>query len=80
MPRVVLVTGVSRDLGARFARTLAADGRFDVIGVDSNFRSNPDGPFLYIAVSAASFQPYVADFIAGRTGTRVGAAATGRKG
>jgi UDP-glucose 4-epimerase len=34
MPRVVLVTGVSRDLGARFARTLAADGRFDVIGVD----------------------------------------------
>ncbi|HET9647022.1 MAG TPA: NAD-dependent epimerase/dehydratase family protein [Microlunatus sp.] len=34
MPRVVLVTGVSRDLGARFARTLAAGGAYDVIGVD----------------------------------------------
>lgn len=46
---------------------------FDVIGVDSNFRSNPDGPFLYIAVSASSFQPQVADFIAGRSGRRFGA-------
>jgi UDP-glucose 4-epimerase len=34
MPRVVLVTGVSRDLGARFARTLAAAGRHEVVGVD----------------------------------------------
>jgi UDP-glucose 4-epimerase len=34
MARVVLVTGVSRDLGARFARTLADDDRFQVIGVD----------------------------------------------
>ena len=34
MSRVVLVTGVSRDLGARFARTLAAAGGCDVIGVD----------------------------------------------
>jgi UDP-glucose 4-epimerase len=32
--RVVLVTGVSRDLGAKFARTLAADPDYDVIGVD----------------------------------------------
>ncbi len=32
--RVGLVTGVSRDLGARFARALAADDGFDVIGVD----------------------------------------------
>ena len=47
---------------------------FDVIGVDSNFRSNPDGPFIYIAVSAASFQPQVADFIAGRTGRPFGGA------
>jgi UDP-glucose 4-epimerase len=34
MPRVVLVTGVSRDLGARFARTLAADDQCTVVGVD----------------------------------------------
>ena len=34
MARVVLVTGVSRDLGAKFARTLAADDSFEVIGVD----------------------------------------------
>ena len=34
MTRAVLVTGVSRDLGARFARELAADGAVEVIGVD----------------------------------------------
>ncbi len=34
MTRVVLVTGVSRDLGAKYARTLAADDSFEVIGVD----------------------------------------------
>jgi UDP-glucose 4-epimerase len=34
MSRVVLVTGVSRDLGARFARALAAEGSYEVIGVD----------------------------------------------
>ncbi|SDS45629.1 NAD-dependent epimerase/dehydratase family protein [Microlunatus soli] len=34
MSRVVLVTGVSRDLGARFARTLAASPDVVVIGVD----------------------------------------------
>jgi UDP-glucose 4-epimerase len=34
MTRVVLVTGVSRDLGAKFARTLAADEAYTVIGVD----------------------------------------------
>ncbi|WP_084541510.1 NAD-dependent epimerase/dehydratase family protein [Nocardioides alkalitolerans] len=35
MGRVVLVTGVSRDLGRRFARTIAADPAVDrVIGVD----------------------------------------------
>jgi UDP-glucose 4-epimerase len=34
MARVVLVTGVSRDLGARFARALAADDQCEVLGVD----------------------------------------------
>ncbi|WP_432558632.1 NAD-dependent epimerase/dehydratase family protein [Granulicoccus sp. GXG6511] len=34
MSRVVLVTGVSRDLGARVARSLAADGQHEVVGVD----------------------------------------------
>ncbi len=32
--RVVLVTGVSRDLGARFARALAAEDGFRVLGID----------------------------------------------
>jgi UDP-glucose 4-epimerase len=32
--RVILVTGVSRDLGARFARSLAADGDAEVVGID----------------------------------------------
>lgn len=45
---------------------------YDVIGVDSNFRSNPNGPFIYIAVSASAFQPYLADFVAGRSGIPVG--------
>lgn len=54
---------------------------FDLVGVDSNFRSNPDGPFIYIAVSAASFAGAAPDFIAGRTGTPVGGRrpASGRK-
>src|SRR3712207_1827651 len=35
MGRIVLVTGVSRDLGGRFARTITADPEVDrVIGVD----------------------------------------------
>lgn len=54
---------------------------YEVIGVDSNFRSNPDGPFIYIAVSAAAFAPRVPDFIAGRSGIRVGGGVTAsRKG
>jgi UDP-glucose 4-epimerase len=32
--RVVLVTGVSRDLGARFARSLATDAAVEVVGLD----------------------------------------------
>jgi protease YdgD len=57
------------DSGSSF---LVRDGNgYSVIGVDSNFRSNPSGPFLYIAVSASAFQPFVADFIAGRIGAPV---------
>jgi protease YdgD len=47
---------------------------FDVIGVDSSFRTNPSGPFIYIAVSANNFAPSVAEFVAGRTGRRVSGA------
>jgi protease YdgD len=54
------------DSGSAF---LVRNGQgFEVVGVDSKFRSNPGGSFLYIAVSAAAFHSYVADFIAGRTG------------
>ncbi len=57
------------DSGSAF---LVREGNgFSVIGVDSNFRSNPDGPFLYIAVSASAFERFVPDFIAGRSGTPV---------
>lgn len=45
---------------------------FDLIGVDSNFRSQRGGPFIYIAVSAASFAAQAPDFIAGRTGVTIG--------
>ena len=42
-----------------------------IAGVDSNFRSNPKGAFLYVAVSAASFERYVPDFLARRIGRGV---------
>ncbi|MEZ5996303.1 MAG: trypsin-like serine protease [Hyphomonadaceae bacterium] len=65
------------DSGSAF---LVRDGAgFDVIGVDSNFRSNPDGPFINIAVSAASFAAAAPDFIAGRTGVELGGRRGGRK-
>ncbi len=44
---------------------------FDVVGVDSSFRTNPGGPFIYIAVSAQNLAPSVPEFVAGRTGRRV---------
>lgn len=50
----------------------SGDG-FDLVGVDSNFRSNANGPYINIAVSAAAFAPHVADFVAGRSGVRVNA-------
>lgn len=56
-------------------------GGYDVVGTDSKFRSNPDGPFVYIAVSASAWAARAPDFIAGRTGTPVGrqVAGGGRK-
>ena len=57
------------DSGSGF---LVRDGAgFDLIGVDSNFRSQRGGPFIYIAVSAASFASQAPAFIEGRTGTPV---------
>jgi protease YdgD len=49
---------------------------YDVVGIDSKFRSNPNGPFIYVAVSAAAFVDRVPDFLAGRTGLPVGGART----
>jgi hypothetical protein len=46
---------------------------FNVVGVDSNFRSRTDGPYINIAVSAAAFAPHLADFVAGRSGVQVNA-------
>ncbi|MBY0563510.1 MAG: trypsin-like serine protease [Hyphomonadaceae bacterium] len=64
------------DSGSGF---LVRDGdRFDLIGVDSNFRSNPNGPFIYIAVGAGAFQSRLADFVAGRTGAPFRGAAAGK--
>jgi protease YdgD len=45
---------------------------YDVVGIDSKFRSDNQGPFVYIAVSAAAFAHRVPDFAAGRTGEPVG--------
>jgi protease YdgD len=57
------------DSGSSF---FVRDGQgYDVIGVDSNFRSNHGGPFIYIAVSAAGFGPHVPDFVAHRSGIRI---------
>jgi protease YdgD len=41
---------------------------FDLIGIDSAFRPNTDGPQHYVAVSASAFAPHLAAFVAGRTG------------
>ena len=45
---------------------------WEIVGLNSNFRSNPRGPFLYMAVSTGAFQRYVPDFVAGRSGVRLG--------
>tara|TARA_R110000868_G_scaffold331140_2_gene592125 strand:+ start:6811 stop:8103 length:1293 start_codon:yes stop_codon:yes gene_type:complete len=39
-----------------------------VVGTDSNFRSNPGGPMIYIAVRSEAWLNYYEDFVAGRIG------------
>lgn len=46
--------------------------RWEIVGLNSNFRSNPRGPFIYMAVATGAFQRYLPDFVAGRTGVRMG--------
>lgn len=57
------------DSGSAF---LVRNGQsFDVIGVDSNYRTEPGQPAINIAVGARQFRTQVADFVAGRTGIAV---------
>ena len=59
------------DSGSAF---FISDGAgFDVVGVDSNFRSRPGVPYINIAVSASAFAGHVAEFVAGRSGVEVDA-------
>lgn len=39
-----------------------------IVATDSNFRSNPGGPMIYIATRSEGWLPYLDDFIAGRIG------------
>ncbi len=57
------------DSGSGFL--IRSGNRYVLVGVDSNFREAGGGPPKYIAVSAESFAPLVADFVAGRTGRPV---------
>ncbi|WP_417496992.1 trypsin-like serine peptidase [Maricaulis sp.] len=43
--------------------------QYFVVGTDSNFRSNPGGPMIYIAVRSEAWLQYYDDFVAGRIGT-----------
>ncbi|MGD2133589.1 MAG: trypsin-like serine protease [Maricaulaceae bacterium] len=47
------------------------DGVYRIVGVDSNFRDQPAGPPVNIAVHATAFSPYFADFVDGVIGTTV---------
>jgi len=42
--------------------------QYFVVATDSNFRSNPDGPMIYIAARSDRWVSYAEDFIAGRAG------------
>jgi UDP-glucose 4-epimerase len=64
MARVVLVTGVSRDLGARFARALAADGELEVIGVDVVPPRHDLGAVAYVRADIRN--PVISKVIIGR--------------
>jgi UDP-glucose 4-epimerase len=64
MPRAVLVTGVSRDLGARFARTLAADDQFTVVGVDLTPPRHDLGNVAFLRADIRN--PVIAKVIASR--------------
>lgn len=39
-----------------------------VVATDSNFRSNPNGPMIYIAARSDRWIQYYEDFVAGRIG------------
>lgn len=54
------------DSGSPFM--IEEDGRWHVVAVDSNFRSNPDGPMIYIAARADRFAPLVDEFAQGLIG------------
>lgn len=44
------------------------DGEWQIVATDSNFRRNPDGPFIYIASRSSRWVHLLDDFAAGRIG------------
>jgi UDP-glucose 4-epimerase len=62
--RVVLVTGVSRDLGARFARALAAHDQYEVVGVDMTPPHQDLGDVTFLRADIRN--PVIAKVIASR--------------
>ena len=62
--RVVLVTGVSRDLGARFARILATDEDVEVVGLDVVPPRHPLGAADFVRADIRN--PVIAKVIATR--------------
>ena len=62
--RVVLVTGVSRDLGARFARSLATDEDVEVVGLDVIPPRHPLGSADFLRADIRN--PVIAKVIATR--------------
>jgi UDP-glucose 4-epimerase len=62
--RVVLVTGVSRDLGARFARILATDEDVEVVGLDVVRPRHPLGAADFVRADIRN--PVIAKVIATR--------------